>query len=487
MSHSNSNSEPHPVAPGPSETHFDFLVIGGGSGGLGAARRAASYGAKAAIIEKGAIGGTCVNVGCVPKKLMYNASTLRESIEDARDYGSEVTKGEGFAWRQCKKRRDAYIEKLHRNYWTNLEKDNVKTITGTATFLSPTSVQVNGTTYTASHICIAVGGHPKKPDIAGREHTIDSDGFFALEEQPKRVAVVGAGYIAVELSGVFNGLGSKVDLYVRQDAALKKFDSMLVTMLDEEMRKSGINVVNHSKVTAVTKQTDGSLSLAVTREPKEGAKEESTADGYDCVLMAIGRVPELEALKPEVAGVKLDEHGYVAVNEWQETSVKHIYAIGDVCGQVELTPVAIAAGRKLSDRVFGGKSGAKLDYDNIPSVIFSHPPIGTIGLSERDAVRKYGKGKVFKYQAAFTNMYHALTERKTMTGMKLVVVGEEERVVGLHVIGIGADEMVQGFGCAVKMGATKADIDSVVAIHPTSSEELVTMRNKKPAEEGDDK
>ena len=257
---------------------------------------------------------------------------------------------------------------------------------------------------------------------------------------------------------------------------------MLVEMLDDEMRKSGINVVNHSKVTAVTKQPNGSLSLAYTRQPHDSQPAHSTADGYDCVLMAIGRVPELEKLQPQTAGVKLSDDGFVKVDEWQETNVSHIYAIGDVCGQVELTPVAIAAGRKLSDRVFGGKKDSKLDYSNIPSVIFSHPPIGTIGLSERDAVKQYGAGKVYKYQAKFTNMYHALTERKTMTGMKIVVVGDEEKVVGLHIIGLAADEMIQGFGCAVKMGATKADIDNVVAIHPTSSEELVTMKNKKPAE-----
>ena len=270
---------------------------------------------------------------------------------------------------------------------------------------------------------------------------------------------------------------------MRQDKALRKFDSMLVDMLDEEMKKAGVNIVNHSQIKEVTKQTDGRLSLQYTRQPKDGQPQQATADNYDCVLMAIGRVPELEKLQPQKAGVELSEEGFVKVNEYQETTVKNIYAIGDVCGMVELTPVAIAAGRKLSDRVFGGKKDSKLDYSNIPSVIFSHPPIGTIGLSERDAVRQYGKDKVFKYQAKFTNMYHALTERKTMTGMKLVVVGEEERVVGLHIIGIGADEMIQGFGCAVKMGATKADIDNVVAIHPTSSEELVTMRNKKPAED----
>ena len=447
-----------PVAPEASETHFDMLVIGGGSGGLGAARRAASYGAHVAIIEKGAIGGTCVNVGCVPKKLMWNASVLRESLHDAADYGAELSKGEAFAWRQTKAKRDAYIEQLHRNYWENLKKDKVKTIQGKAVFLSPHSLQVNHTVYTADHILIATGGHPRRPDIPGQEHCIDSDGFFLLEEQPKRVAVLGAGYIAVELSGVFNGLGSQVDLYVRQERALMRFDSMLSGMLDEELKKSGVNVVSHVKVRRVDKDAQGKLTLTLERRmSKDGEATTLTPSGYDCVLMAIGRVPELEILQPQSVGVQLTEEGYVKVDEYQNSSVPGIYAIGDVTGQVELTPVAIAAGRRLSDRLFGGQKEARLDYSNVPSVVFSHPPIGTIGLSEREAVARYGKGAVFKYQARFTNMYHALTQRKTATGMKLLVVGEEERVVGIHVIGIGADEMIQGFGVAVKMGATKAE------------------------------
>ena len=472
------------LTPAPSETHFDFLVIGGGSGGLGAARRAASYGKKVAIVEKGAIGGTCVNVGCVPKKIMWNASALREAITDAADYGCEVSKGEAFAWGMAKSKRDAYIKKLHANYWTNLAKDNVATITGSATFVSPTSITVNGTTYTADHVLIATGGHPKKPDIPGCELAIDSDGFFALETQPKRVAVVGAGYIAVELSGVFHGLGSDVDLFVRQDKALKRFDSMVVDVLDSEMRKSGVNIVPHSVVKAITKDAKGQLTVEVERkETKGGEGKVSTFARYDCVLLAIGRVPELEVLAPGKAGVSLTKDGYVAVDDWQNTNVPGVYAIGDCTGHVELTPVAIAAGRRLSDRLFGGQPDARLDYTNIPSVVFSHPPIGTIGLTEKEAVTKYGPGRVFKYQAQFTNMYHALTERKTATAMKILVTGEEERVVGIHIIGIGADEMIQGFGVAVKMGATKKDIDNVVAIHPTSSEELVTLKTKKPADE----
>ena len=288
----------------------------------------------------------------------------------------------------------------------------------------------------------------------------------------------------MELGGVFHGLGSDVHLFVRQDKALKKFDSMLVDVLDEEMKKSGLNVVNHAQVKGITKDAKGQLSVEVERkEKKDGEAKRSTFSGFDCVLLAIGRVPELEKLAPHKAGVQLSDDGYVKVDKYQNTNVPGVYAIGDVCGHVELTPVAIAAGRRLSDRLFGGQPDAHLDYDNVPSVVFSHPPIGTIGLSEKDAVQKYGKGAVFKYQARFTNMYHSLTERKTATAMKLVVTGEEERVIGIHVIGLGADEMIQGFGVAVKMGATKKDIDSVVAIHPTSSEELVTLRSKKPAEE----
>ena len=472
------------LVPSPGETHFNLLVIGGGSGGLGAARRAASYGASVAIIEKGVIGGTCVNVGCVPKKLMWNASVLSESIRDAADYGVEVSRGDNFLWRRTKAKRDAYIRKLHASYWSNLAKDKVKSIQGAATFLSPSSVSVNHTTYTADHILIAVGGHPKKPDIPGAEHAIDSDGFFGLEEQPKRVAVVGAGYIAVELGGVFHGLGSHVDLFVRQDKALKRFDSLMVDVLDSEMKKSGINIVNHAQIKGITKDAKGQLSLEVERrETKDGEAKRLTYPQYDCVLLAIGRVPELEVLAPHKAGVQLTDEGYIRVDDYQNTNVPGVYAIGDVCGRVELTPVAIAAGRRLSDRLFGGQHDARLDYSNVPSVVFSHPPIGTVGLTEKEAVQRYGKANVFKYQASFTNMYHALTERKTATAMKILVTGEEEKVVGIHVIGIGADEMVQGFGVAVKMGATKKDIDSVVAIHPTSAEELVTMRNKKPAEE----
>jgi len=459
------------------EYDYDLLVIGGGSGGLGAARRAALHGARVAIVERGAIGGTCVNVGCVPKKIMWTASMLRESLDDINGYGTATVTtphtASPFQWAEVKKKRDAYITRLHGNYWSNLDKDKVVVLKGTATFKDTHSIYVNDKLYTAAHLLIATGGRPKMPEIPGIEHAINSDGFFALEEQPKRVAVVGAGYIAVELSGVFNGLGSKVDLFVRKEKPLSKFDSMIVDVLETEMKKSGINIVNHSSIRAIEKKDGGLMTLRVERSNENKEKREAIFEGYDCVLMAIGREPELELLKPEKAGIKLSETGHVIVDQYQNTSTAGIYAIGDVCGKAELTPVAIGAGRKLSNRLFGGPQfhDAKLDYDNIPTVVFSHPPIGTIGLTEAEAVEKYGAHAVFKYEAKFTNMYYALSERKQATAMKILVTGPEEKVIGMHVIGMGSDEMIQGFGAAVRMGATKKDIDNVVAIHPTSSEE----------------
>lgn len=462
---------------------FDLIVIGGGSGGLGCARRAASYGAKAAIVEKGAIGGTCVNVGCVPKKIMWTAASLRESIVDLTGYGVSVNETAPFDWAGSKRKRDAYIENLHKNYWTNLGKDSVDVLRGAAEFIDANTISVAGVHYKAKHIVIATGGYPSMPNIPGVEHAINSDGFFALEQQPKRVAVVGAGYIAVELSGVLHGLGSHVDLFIRHDKALRKFDTMLVDTLNAEMIKTGVNIVNHSVVSSIEKDANGLMSLKVDRSLTAGKITETFSD-YDCVIMAIGRAPEVGQLKLDRANIKQNQIGQVIVDEYQNTNVPNVYALGDVTGHVELTPVAIAAGRKLSDRLFGGVKYAhsKMDYTNIPSVIFSHPPIGTIGLSEEEACKKYGHENVFKYEARFTNMYFALSERKQPTAMKILVTGDDEKVIGMHIIGLGADEMIQGFGSAVKMGATKADIDSVVAIHPTSSEEFVTMRNKKPVD-----
>jgi glutathione reductase (NADPH) len=444
---------------------YDYLVIGGGSGGLASARRAASYGAKVLLIEKGKLGGTCVNVGCVPKKVMWNCATIAEMIHDAPEYGFEV-KEQGHDWNGLKVKRDAYIERLNGIYAKNLANDKVEYKAGLARFVGPKSVKVGEE--------VVSGGKPLIPDIPGKEHLITSDGFFELEQIPKKVAVIGAGYIAVEFAGIFAILGAETSLVIRHATPLRKFDSMIQTVLVEELEKSEVNIVRETQITAVTKNADGTFSL-YTRDGK-------VLSGFDCVLAAIGRIPLTKDLGLENAGVKVNSEGYIVTDKFEQTNVENVYAVGDVNGKMELTPVAIAAGRRLSDRLFGGKEGSHLNYEMISTVVFTHPTIGTTGLTEEEARALESANpenpdlKVKVYKTRFTNMYHAPMQRKTATAMKLVCQGSNEKVVGLHTIGIGSDEMLQGFGVAVKMGATKADFDNCVAIHPTAAEELVTMR-----------
>uniref|UniRef100_A0A2I3HC17 Glutathione reductase, mitochondrial n=1 Tax=Nomascus leucogenys TaxID=61853 RepID=A0A2I3HC17_NOMLE len=392
--------EPQPQGPPPAAdavASYDYLVIGGGSGGLASARRAAELGARAAVVESHKLGGTCVNVGCVPKKVMWNTAVHSEFMHDHADYGFTSCEGK-FDWRVIKEKRDAYVSRLNTIYQNNLTKSHIEIIRGHAAFTSdpkPT-IEVSGKKYTAPHILIATGGVPSTPhesEIPGASLGITSDGFFQLEELPSRSVIVGAGYIAVEIAGILSALGSKTSLLIRHDK-----------------------------------------------------------------------------------GIQTDDKGHIIVDEFQNTNVKGIYAVGDVCGKALLTPVAIAAGRKLAHRLFEYKEDSKLDYNNIPTVVFSHPPIGTVGLTEDEAIHKYGKENVKTYSTSFTPMYHAVTKRKTKCVMKMVCANKEEKVVGIHMQGLGCDEMLQGFAVAVKMGATKADFDNTVAIHPTSSEELVTLR-----------
>ncbi|MGG5311067.1 glutathione-disulfide reductase [Enterococcus sp. DIV1304_2] len=445
---------------------YDYIVIGGGSGGIASANRAGMHGAKVLLIEGNELGGTCVNVGCVPKKVMWQASTILETIErDASSYGIQADV-KHVDFKELVEKREKYIDFLHGAYQRGLDSNNVEAIKGYARFVDSQTVEVNGESYQANHILIATGGKPSKMMIPGGEYAIDSNGFFALTELPKSTIVLGAGYIAAELSGVLNGLGSEVMWAYRKERPLRTFDKMLSDNLIEMYQEAGIHTYANFTASEITKNGD---IYKVTFENGETLMAE-------CVLFAGGRVPNTDALGIEKTNVELDEKGFIKVDKFQNTTDSHIYAIGDVIGKIDLTPVAIAAGRRLSERLFNGKENSYLDYDLVPTVVFTHPPIATIGLTEEQALTTYGEGQLKIYRSRFTPMYFALNDYRQKCEMKLICVGEEEKIVGLHAIGVGVDEMLQGFAVAIKMGATKADFDNTVAIHPTGAEEFVTMR-----------
>ena len=445
--------------------HYDLIAIGAGSGGLSVAERAARYGKRCAVIESGKLGGTCVNVGCVPKKVMWYGAEIAHSLEMAGDYGFDVSNN-GFDWAALVRKREEFIGGINTWYKSYLSDSDIDEINGHATFVDAHTLQVGDKTYTADHIVISTGGRPITPDVPGSEMGIDSDGFFALTEKPQRVAVVGAGYIAVEVAGVLNALGSDVSLYLRKQHFLRSFDAMLREGLMEQMIEDGVSIFPSTQVGSVVKE-NGKLTLVCDKG--------SRTEGIDQIIWAIGRVPNSDGIALENAGLKVDQQGYIKTDDYQNTEVQGVYAIGDVTGREQLTPVAIAAGRRLADRLFNNQPERKLDYENIASVIFSHPPIATVGLSETEARKLHGDA-VKIYQTRFAPMQYAFTERGVHTAMKLVTVGAKEKVVGCHILGPGADEMLQGFAVAIRMGATKQDLDDTVAIHPTSSEELVTMR-----------
>jgi glutathione reductase (NADPH) len=422
-----------------------------------------------------------VNVGCVPKKVMYNAATLAEAFHDAEHYG--FVKGDDVAksldWTKLKKARDSYVERLNGIYENGFKTAGVEYIRGTASFCDEHTVSVSSLVdegdvraLTAKYILVATGGRPVFPPGEGIiENCISSDGFFELEELPKVAVIVGAGYIAVELAGVLNSLGSEVHLVIRKENALRTFDDIIIQGLDEEMTKAGILI--HRYTGGVEKVTvENGLKTVTT-------KVGDMVYGANVVIMAAGRAPNVEGLHLEKAKVSLTQKGYIQVDENQNTTSASVLALGDVCGNVELTPMAIAAGRRLADQIFGDIANAKVSYENVPTVVFSHPPIGTIGMTEKETSAKYGNENVKVYTSSFSNLFYGVFQvdpsEKPKTKMKVICVGEEEKVVGIHVIGMGADEMMQGFGVAMKMGATKADLDSCIAIHPTASEELVTM------------
>ena len=419
---------------------------------------------------------------CVPKKITFNAAAIREAIHDAKAYGFSVEETAPFDWLSFKKKRDAYIKRLNGIYEKNLGNDKVEYIHGRAHLTGKNTAEVvlddgSKQEIRAKKILLAVGGHPTIPQgIPGAEYGIDSDGFFEIEKQPKKVALVGAGYIAVEFAGMFNALGSETHLFIRHDKFLRSFDPMISDAATAEYERLGVHVHKNSSQSKIEKdEKTGKLTLHYKDANGEGKLED-----VDELIWAIGRSPEVEDLGLEKAGVKQSEKGQIIADEYQNTNVENIYSLGDVVGKVELTPVAIAAGRKLSDRLFGPEKfkTSKLDYDMIPSVVFAHPEIGSIGLTEPQAIEKYGKENLKIYNTSFTAMYYAMMEQedKGPTKYKLICQGPDEKVVGLHILGLGSGEMLQGFGVAVKMGATKADFDSCVAIHPTSAEELVTLK-----------
>lgn len=445
---------------------YDIIAIGGGSGGIATMNRAGEHGAKAAVIEEKKLGGTCVNVGCVPKKIMWYGAQIAESFHHyGPDYGFTSSDVQ-FDFAKLRQNREAYIDRARSSYDESFKRNGVDLIEGRAHFVDSHTVSVNGELIRAKHIVIATGAHPSIPTIPGAELGGSSDDVFAWEQLPESVAILGAGYIAVELAGVLRALGVKTDLFVRRDRPLRTFDSYIVEGLVNEMEKTGLPLHTH-KVPVKLEETEEGITIHF---------EDGSSHTASQVIWATGRRPNVDGLELEKAGVTLNQRGFIQVDEYQNTVVDGIYALGDVTGEKELTPVAIKAGRTLSERLFNGKTNARMDYTTIPTVVFSHPAIGTVGLTEDQAIKEYGQDNIKVYKSSFASMYSAVTNHRQESLFKLITAGADEKVVGLHGLGYGVDEMIQGFAVAIKMGATKADFDATVAIHPTASEEFVTMR-----------
>ena len=446
-------------------THYDLIAIGGGSAGLAVAERAAGLNRRVALVEQAQLGGTCVNAGCVPKKVMWNAAQAMTSVRHAGEYA--IAAGEPVLdWAELVARRNAYVAGINRHWDAYVLDRGIVRIAGGARFVDAHTLEVGGVRYTAEHIVIATGGAPIVPDVPGAELGITSDGFFALQQQPRRVAVIGGGYIGVELAGMLHALDSKVTVVTLEPQLLEAFDPMLRERLAEQMTADGIDLHTGFQVSGLYR--DG-LGITVT-----GARGE-VLGGYDTVIWAVGRRANTDGLALAAAGVDVQRNGVVTVDDYDRTSVPGIYAIGDVTGRVPLTPVAVAAGRRLAARLFDNCTACRMNYEQVPTVVFAHPPLASVGLTEPQAWEVHGDD-VTVYETLFTPMQAALGKRPGVTAMKLVCAGKDERIVGCHVIGAGADEILQGFAVALQMGATKADFDGTVAIHPTSAEELVTMK-----------
>lgn len=446
---------------------FDLIVVGGGSGGLAGAFRAASHGAKVAMLEPALLGGTCVNVGCVPKKAMWFAAELAEQVQAARGIGFDVPESTPLDWAELLVVRGAYIENIHAAYRRRLDAAGIAVFPqhGRLCPEAGTVVADDGLRWRAPKILLATGAHPIKPGIPGADLAGVSDDFFALTAPPETVAIIGGGYIGVELASVLQALGSRVSLFVRQPRLLAAFDGEITAHLAESFRQEGIDLQLGRTVTGL-RGADG----AVRVETDDGQSHGPFAQ----VLFATGRAPNTQGLNLDAAGIDIDKRGHVVVDEWQATSREGVYAVGDLTPQPKLTPVAIAAARRLMDRLFGGVSDSKLELPQVPTVVFAHPPVASVGLSEEAAREEHGEA-VTVHRAEFRPMLQALSDGHRRCLFKLVCTGEDERVIGLHLIGPGSDEILQGFAVAMRMGMRKRDLRDTLAIHPTSAEEVVLI------------
>lgn len=447
---------------------YDYISIGGGSAGIASANRAAEYGAKALIIEKRDVGGTCVNRGCVPKKISWHGTMLRDQINEyGSAYGLNFTEEGPVDYPVLKANRDAYIDRIHGGYASGFKSRGTHYLAGEAKFIDNHTVEVDGVQYTAPHIAIVPGGRPRLIDLPGIDLADTSDDFFEWETLPESVLIIGAGYVATEFAGVLNGLGVKTSQAVRHDRPLRGYDQAIIEVLVDEMKKTGIELLTESDPESIEQLADGSLRVNFKNGQHADAEK---------VIYAIGRTPNTDNIGLENTDVELTTSGHIKVDDYHNTNVEGLYAFGDVIGKVELTPVAIMAGRTLSDTIFNGADRYLLDYDTVPTVIFTHPAIGSIGYSEEAAKEKFGADKVKVYTSNFTPMYSAVSENRQPARLKLITQGDDEVVVGVHGIGYAVEEMMQGFAVGVRLGLTKKQFDQTIAIHPTGAEEFVTMR-----------
>jgi glutathione reductase (NADPH) len=446
-----------------SKFDFDLFVIGAGSGGVRAARIAAGHGARVGICESSRVGGTCVIRGCVPKKLLSYAAHFHEEFEDSAGYGWELGEAR-FDWSRLIENKDREIDRLNAVYLRLLENSGVKLFQSHGKLLDPNRVQVGEDVVSADKILIATGGRPWTPDIPGAEYSITSDEAFYLKSLPERVIVIGGGFIACEFAGIFNGLGSKVVQAYRGEQILRGFDHDVQETLAAEMKKKGIDIRLHINATELIRHSDGQITCKF---------DDGSQLQVDTVMFATGRVPNVRGLGLQVAGVHALPGGTIPVNEYSRTNLENVFAVGDVTNRVNLTPVALMEGHAFADSEFGGNP-RPVNHDFIPSAVFSHPPIGTVGVSEMEAKIHYGELDVYK--SVFTPMKHTLSGRDEKTMMKMIVQASSGKVIGLHVVGMDAPEIVQGFAVAIKSGLTKEQFDQTTGIHPTAAEELVTMR-----------